>query len=100
MFFGGRKIFIAKEITKMHESFFRENVDEINLFKTPLKGELTVVISEKDTKNKIVDHNEIQNMAKKYLKKLSLKDTVEVIFRKVKINKKKIYKICLDIKNK
>ena len=100
MFFGGRKIFIAKEITKMHESFFRENVDEINLFKTPLKGELTVVISEKDTKNKIVDHNEIQNMAKKYLKKLSLKDTVEIIFRKVKINKKKIYKICLDIKNK
>ena len=48
MFFVGRKIFIAKEITKMHESFLRENVDKINLFKTSLKGELTVVISEKD----------------------------------------------------
>ena len=99
MFFGNRKIFIAKEITKMHESFFRENVDKINLFKN-LKGELTVVISEKDTKNKIVDHNEIKSMAKRYLKTLSLKDTVEIIFKKVKINKKIIYKICLDIKNK
>ena len=39
-------------------------------------------------------------MAKRYLKKLSLKDTVEKIFEKVKMNKKMIYKICLDIKNK
>ena len=101
MFFVGRKIFIAKEITKMHESFLRENVDKINLFKTSLKGELTVVISEKDIKkDKVIDHNEIQIMAKRYLKKLSLKDTVEKIFEKVKMNKKMIYKICLDIKNK
>ena len=101
MFFEGRKIFIAKEITKMHESFLRENVDKINLFKTSLKGELTVVISEKDIKkDKVIDHNEIKIMAKKYLKKLSLKDTVEKIFEKVKMNKKMIYKICLDIKNK
>ena len=101
MFFEGRKIFIAKEITKMHESFLRENVDKINLFKTSLKGELTVVISEKDIKkDKVIDHNEIQIMAKRYLKKLSLKDTVEKIFEKVKMNKKMIYKICLDIKNK
>ncbi len=101
MFFVGRKIFIAKEITKMHESFLRENVDKINLFKTSLKGELTVVISEKDIKkDKVINHNEIKIMAKKYLKKLSLKDTVEKIFEKVKMNKKMIYKICLDIKNK
>ena len=101
MFFEGRKIFIAKEITKMHESFLRENVDKINLFKTSLKGELTVVISEKDIKkDKVINHNEIKIMAKKYLKKLSLKDTVEKIFEKVKMNKKMIYKICLDIKNK
>ena len=37
--------------------------------------------------------------AKKYLKNLSLKDTVNKIFESEKINKKKIYQLCLKIKN-
>ena len=36
---------------------------------------------------------------KKYLKKYSLKDTVELIMETEKTNKKEIYKLCLDIKN-
>ena len=43
-FFSGRKLFIAKEITKIHESFYREDVDKINMFKSQIKGELTIVI--------------------------------------------------------
>ena len=43
-FFSGRKLLIAKELTKLHESFYREDIDKINMFKTPIKGELTVVI--------------------------------------------------------
>ena len=46
-YFLGRKLLIAKEITKLHEYFYREEVDKINMFKTSIKGELTVVISEK-----------------------------------------------------
>ncbi len=97
-FFLGRKILIAKEITKLHESFYREDVDKINMFKTSIKGELTVVISEKNNKNKILDVNKITKKAKIYLKKYSLKDVVELLFENEKINKKKIYQICLDIK--
>ena len=41
---------IAKEITKIYESFIRKSVDELDVFKDPLKGELTVVISEKNKK--------------------------------------------------
>ena len=37
--------------------------------------------------------------AKKYLKNLSVKDTVDIIFKREKINKKKIYQLCLKIKN-
>jgi len=97
-FFSGRKILIAKELTKLHESLYREDIDKINMFKTSFKGELTVVISEKDNKDKILDEDKIIEKAKKFLKKYSLKDVVELLFESEKINKKKIYQICLNIK--
>ncbi len=98
-YFSGRKILLAREITKLHETFYREEIDKINMFKTSIKGELTVVISEKNIKNKIFDEKKIAKKAKLYLKKHSLKDVVELLFESEKISKKKIYKICLDIKN-
>jgi 16S rRNA (cytidine1402-2'-O)-methyltransferase len=98
IFFSGRKLLIAREITKLHETFYREDVDKINLFKTSIKGELTVVISEKNTKDKFFDDKKIIKKAKVYLKKYSLKDVVELIFETEKINKKRIYQICLNIK--
>ena len=96
-FFLGRKILIAKEITKLHEIFYRDDLDKIELFKTRLKGELTVVISEKNTKDNI-DEKKVIKKAQKYLKKYSLKDVVELLSDSENINKNKIYKICLDIK--
>ena len=41
----------------------------------------------------------IVNKAKKYLKKYSLKDTVNLILETEKLSKKKIYNLCLKIKN-
>ena len=99
IFYKGRNILIAREITKLHETFYRGKIDTINMFKTKLKGELTVVLSEKNIKNKILDESEIKKKAKIYLKKYSLKDVVELLFKSEKIHKKKIYQICLEIKN-
>jgi len=98
-YFIERKILIAREITKIHETFYRENLKNIELFQSPLKGELTVVISKKKIKKQLVDNFDIRNQAKKYLKKYTLKDVVELISKKEKIAKNKIYSICLDIKN-
>ena len=98
-FFSGRKIMIAKEITKIYESFIRKSVDELDIFKDPLKGELTVVISEKNKKDKKYNEEKIVNKIKKYLKKYSLKDTVNLILETEKINKKKVYDLCLKTKN-
>ena len=99
-YFSGRKLLIAKELTKIHETFFREkSVDKVKLFKNQLKGELTIVISEKDIKKKILDKEKIVNKAKKYLKKYSLKDTVDLILETEKNNKKEIYTLCLKVKN-
>ena len=97
-YFSGRKLMIAREITKLHETFFREDIDKINMFKTPIKGELTIVISEKNIKDKTFDEDKIIKKAKLHLKKYSLKDVVELLFESEKINKKKIYQICLNIK--
>ena len=97
--FSGRKIVIAKEITKIHESFIREDIDDLKTFESNLKGELTLVISEIEKRIKNFDEEKIVNKVKKYLKKYSLKDTVDLIYETEKINKKKIYKLCLKIKN-
>ena len=98
-YLSDRKIMIAKEITKVHESFFRDEIKNIKLFKNSLKGELTVVISEIDNKFKKFDDKKISTEARKFLKKYSLKDTVDLLFQSEKINKKKIYQLCLKIKN-
>ena len=98
-FFNGRKILIAKELTKLHESFYRNEIDNIDVFKNKVRGELTVVISEKDIKNEIFDESKIEKKAKKLLIKYSLRDVVELLYETEKINKKKIYQICLKLKN-
>ena len=98
-FYSGRKILIAKEITKIHESFIREDVDKLKTFNSLIKGELTIVISENSKKVKKFDEEKIVNKVKKYLKNYSLKDTVNLILETENINKKKIYNLCLKIKN-
>jgi|TARA_B110001452_G_scaffold74224_1_gene60154 16S rRNA (cytidine1402-2'-O)-methyltransferase len=98
-YFSGRKILIAKELTKIHETFFRENVDDIKILNNGIKGELTVIISEKNIEKKALDPEKIVNKAKKYLKKYSLKDTVDLILESEKTSKKEIYKLCLQVKN-
>ena len=98
-FFSGREIMIAKEITKIHETFIREKVEKLSLFKSPIKGELTIVISEEKNKNESFDEKKIVHKIKKYLKNYSLKDTVNLILETEKISKKKIYNLCLKIKN-
>ena len=98
-YFSGRKILIAKELTKIHETLLREDVDQVKMFDERVRGELTVIVSEKHIEKKSFDKEKIVNKIKKYLKKYSLKDTVDLILETEKFNKKEIYSICLKIKN-
>ena len=97
-YYSGRKILIAKELTKIHETFFRENIDDVKIFDYKIKGELTIIISEQNNKKNVVDKNKIVNKAKRYLKKYSLKDTVDLILETEKVSRKKIYELCLKLK--
>ena len=100
-FFKCRNIFIGREMTKIHETFYRENLDKFSGFKEKLKGELTVVISGKsenyDNKT-VINTKQLNSEIKQYLKKYSVKDVVNLISQKNNLSKKKIYDICLKIK--
>ena len=100
-YFEEREILIAREITKMHETFYRSPVRDLKLFTTNLKGELTVVLSKKTIKKESNTKEEInlmKNLAKKYLKIYTLKDTVNLISLSSDISKKTIYNYCLKLK--
>ncbi len=98
-YFSGRNIFIAREMTKNYETYYRQNIDSLNTFKTQLKGELTIVISPK-IKNELLKTNyaKIEKQVIKYLKNYTVKDVVELMSKKEQIPKKIIYNLC--IKNK
>jgi len=98
-YFFGRDIMIAREISKIHETYYRDKISTIKLFTTTVKGELTIVLSKICTNNKQALDKDIILEATEYLKKYSLKDVVELISKKEKVSKKKVYEICLKIKN-
>ena len=99
-YFSDRKILIAKEMTKIHEKFIRDKVESVKSLPEPLRGELTVVLSErikeKNIKKEINESVKIE--IKKMLKKYSHKDVVEFISKKENFSKKIIYDFCLKLK--
>ena len=98
-FFSDRNIFIAREMTKKHETYIRQSIEKITPFKTQLKGELTIVISKKNKKKLLTtDYVKIEKQVIKYLKSYTVKDIVELMSKKEKVSKKTIYNLC--IKNK
>ena len=99
--FSERDILICREMTKFYEEYLRYKVDDLKLFNENLKGELTVVISEKKKIKKgslLLSESDKSNI-RKMIKKLSIKEIVNFISQNNSIPKKKIYDFCLKIKN-
>ena len=100
-YFLDREILICKEITKYYEEYFRFNIGELDQKKISLKGEITLVLSEKKNLNKTSNNlNESDKIKiKKLIKKLSIKEIVDLFKDERKISKKEIYNYCLNLKN-
>ena len=100
-YFSGRKIIFCREISKLYEEYIRKNVDDLQPFEKEPKGELTIVISEKnDDKNSSQDLSESdKSLINKMIKKLSIKEIIDIISQYKKISKKTIYNYCLKLKN-
>ena len=99
--FIGRKILICREMTKFYEEFIRAEIDEIDKLSFALKGELTIVISEKklDKKTSQTLSESDKRMISTMINKLSIKEIVSLINQKNRIPKKIIYNYCVQLKN-
>ena len=100
-FFSDRKIVCCRDIPKLTDDYSRENINDLEPFKKEPKGELTIVISEKnDDKNSSQDLSESdKSLINKMIKKLSIKEIIDIISQYKKISKKTIYNYCLKLKN-
>ena len=99
-YFLDRKIVIAREMTKIHEEFIRGKVELIKNLPQNIKGELTVVLSEKKKEKKIKKEitESVKIEIRKMIKKYSHKDVVQFISKKENLPKKIIYEYCLKLK--
>ena len=99
--FKDRKILICREISKYYEEYIRADIVDLKLFSTEPKGELTIVLSEKQiNKNtsQILSESDKRNI-KIMVHKLSTKEITNIISQKTEVSKKKIYEYCINLKN-
>ena len=99
--FSSRKILICREMTKFYEEYLRYKVQDLKPFGESLKGELTIVISEKKKikKDSLLLSESDKSTIKKMIKKLTIKEIVNLISQNSDVPKKKIYNFCLKTKN-
>ena len=87
------EVCVAKEITKIHESFFRGTPKKIEKFllenKNLVKGEFVILIKVTNIDESFILADRIYNQLSS---KLSLKDLSKVVSEITSINKNKIYK--------
>ena len=88
-------------MSKFYEEYLRTSVDNLKMYEKVPKGELTIVISEKNlNKNKSNNLNESdKKKIKIMLKNISVRDITDLISKEKKVSKKEIYDYCLKIKN-
>ena len=100
-YFFDRKILICREMTKFYEEYIRTDINNLQSFEDTPKGELTIVISEKEKIKKTslsLKESDKKNI-RKMIKKLSIKDITDLIIQTSDVSKKEIYNYCLKLKN-
>jgi len=99
--FSGRNILICREMSKFYEEYIRCKVDELMIFDKDPKGEITIVISEKEQikKNDSFLRESDKRNINKMIDKLSIKEITDLISQNNKVSKKIIYNYCLKLKN-
>ena len=86
-------------MSKLYEEFIRLEIDDLKPFDKDLKGELTIVISQKNEKNTSQKLSESdKRIIKKMINKFTTKEIINFITQNNKISKKIIYDFCLKLK--
>ena len=89
--FGDRKAVLARELTKLHETFHRGKLSELTKL-TDLKGEMVLIIEGCKQEKKQIDINELINEVDELIKNGNkTKQAVNEIAEKYKYSKNVLY---------
>lgn len=95
-----RRIVLAREITKIHEEFLRESIDDLIKKSENIKGEIVLIIEANENIN-INDNKQINNLSLdehyEYYKNqgISKKEIIKKIAKDRNLNKNEIYQVFL-----
>ena len=98
-----QKVFIGRELTKLYETIYKENLNDLLIkFKKEkhnLKGEFVIIIEGVEHKQKNLSNIEAENALRVMLNELSLNQSVKLVSQIFKMKKNEIYNLALGIKN-
>jgi len=95
-FFKNTKFLIAREITKIHETYVRDDIKNLPLYiDKNEKGEMTFIVD--NSIEDLVKNIDLDKEIKLLLGKMSSKDIADYLAKKLEINKKSIYQRVIDL---
>lgn len=95
-----RKIVLARELTKIHEEYIREDIDVLIDKAKEIKGEIVLIIEGAELKKENTLLNLTIEEHYEYYKEKGLgkKDIIKAIAKDRNVSKNEIYKECIDYK--
>ncbi|MBT3826480.1 MAG: 16S rRNA (cytidine(1402)-2'-O)-methyltransferase [Nitrosomonadales bacterium] len=100
---ANQNIFIGRELTKLYETVYKENLHDLLLKfrneKHNLKGEFVIIIEGIEQEHKGSRNLGVENALKIMLNELSLNQSVKLVSQIFKMKKNEIYNLALEIKN-
>ena len=96
---GNRKCCACRELTKLHETFYRGTISKLIDFfnKNEPIGEFVIILNGNNQNEQITDE-EIESHLRELIKTHSIKDAVKIISDTYDLSKKDVYKKALEIK--
>ena len=99
----GRKVFIAREMTKLHETFYRGEINkvisEISFDENSLKGEFVIVVEGiKEVKKDILLSDDQAKVLEIILEKMKKKEALSLATKAFGLKKNSLYKFVLEQK--
>ena len=103
IFDGDRKAVVCKEITKLHENYFGENLTEIDEFiknnPKKIRGEFTIVIDGSKQKQATIDQKKMDKILLELLPEMPIKKAVKICVMVSGLSRNETYKRAVILKS-
>ena len=94
---GGRQVVVAREMTKLHEEFWRGTLDEAVVFASrPVKGEVVVVVAGSPPAAEADDDRIRVVLAEALSAGASTRDAADEAARRLGVSRRRAYRLALE----